>query len=463
MVILSEHVDEEPHGAIGHIECLRLPPEFARYDALEDKAATARLDEWKTDALAALKSLRGTLGIKHNNVLDSDIVYTCAGFQGDGKWTSEEMSVLSSEILGLWGKPSLHLLEEIFMNHIKPLFQANPHPMLNLETGRKLPRTAGGYAAAQDAYEDQIWKAHPGIGNVILWCVRRIDTDAYERLWYLVVPPMMTLLDDFEARYKLLGIQVVNAMIEHAPLSLLNRTGISELILASLNRALTFLHSPFTSAVLRAAVPAAANLIDRTTAYGSEQRFSQLSALLGDGVIGSVWMYSSEDANTVEASVDVLPIVVRGLGVGSTRYLKALIPQLMHPLHPVPYQKSQHITLQLSSLRALGTVMQECAPRIHFWKGTIVEGVAKCWVALWDTMKADEESEQLRGALRDICAGLYKVAPSVRDEYDRLLRLDTSMFEELVGDLRSLKDARVSSEVNTSEKSASQDTDIGSV
>jgi hypothetical protein len=47
--------------------------------------------------------------------------------------------------------------------------------MLNLETGRKLPRAAGGYAAAQDAYEGQIWKAHPGIGNVILWCVRRID------------------------------------------------------------------------------------------------------------------------------------------------------------------------------------------------------------------------------------------------------------------------------------------------
>lgn len=74
--------------------------------------------------------------------------------------------------------------------------------------------------------------------------------------------------------------------------------------------------------MLRAAVPAAANLIERTTAYGSEQRFSQLSSLLGDGLIGSVWMYGSEDADTVEASVDVLPNVVRALGVGSTRYLK---------------------------------------------------------------------------------------------------------------------------------------------
>lgn len=43
---------------------------------------------------------------------------------------------------------------------------------------------------------------------------------------------MMTLLDDFEAGYKLLGIQIVNAMLEYAPFPLLIRTGISELILA---------------------------------------------------------------------------------------------------------------------------------------------------------------------------------------------------------------------------------------
>lgn len=175
MAILSEHVDEEPQGAIGHIESLCIPAEFARYDTLEDMVATARLDEWKANALAALKDLRSMLGIKDDDVLDSDVVYTCAGFQGDGEWTSEEMAALSSEILGQWGEPSLHLLEEVFTKRIKPVFKANPHPMLNLETGRKLPRTAGGYAAAQDAYDGQIWKAHPGIGNVILWCVRRID------------------------------------------------------------------------------------------------------------------------------------------------------------------------------------------------------------------------------------------------------------------------------------------------
>ena len=89
-----------------------------------------------------------------------------------------------------------------------------------------------------------------------------------------------------------------------------------------MNRALTFLHSSHTPAILRTAIPTATDLIERTTQPGSEERFAQLCALLGDGVIGSVWMYSSEDAEAVEASVDVLPIIVRALGIGTTRFLK---------------------------------------------------------------------------------------------------------------------------------------------
>ena len=97
----------------------------------------------------------------------------------------------------------------------------------------------------------------------------------------------------------------------------------------SLHRALTFLHSPHTPAILRAAIPAAASLIERTTQPGSEQRFSQLCALLGDGIIGSVWMYGLEDVDAIEASVDVLPVVVHALGMGTTRYLKvhSIVPR----------------------------------------------------------------------------------------------------------------------------------------
>ena len=96
MAILSEHIDDEPQGAIEHLERLRIPPEFAQYNTLEDKLITDKLDEWKTEALTALTYLHGVFGTKHNGVLDLDSVYTFAGFQGDGEWTSVEMSALSS-------------------------------------------------------------------------------------------------------------------------------------------------------------------------------------------------------------------------------------------------------------------------------------------------------------------------------------------------------------------------------
>lgn len=57
-----------------------------------------------------------------------------------------------------------------------------------------------------------------------------VQATAYERLWHLVVPPVMTLLDDYEVRYKLRGVQLVVEMLESVPLDLLRRTGVSGLL-----------------------------------------------------------------------------------------------------------------------------------------------------------------------------------------------------------------------------------------
>lgn len=41
----------------------------------------------------------------------------------------------------------------------------------------------------------------------------------------------MTLLDDYEARYKLKGVQIVSRLLEVSPSDLLRRTGIDSLLL----------------------------------------------------------------------------------------------------------------------------------------------------------------------------------------------------------------------------------------
>jgi hypothetical protein len=102
MAILSEFVDEEPQDVGTLLNSLCIPSDFARYEILEDKDTIARLGEWKANAFNALKDLRGQLENKRHDIPTSDLIYSCAAFQGDGDWISEDMRALS------YGKPMVY-------------------------------------------------------------------------------------------------------------------------------------------------------------------------------------------------------------------------------------------------------------------------------------------------------------------------------------------------------------------
>ncbi|KAJ7783401.1 hypothetical protein B0H14DRAFT_2400764 [Mycena olivaceomarginata] len=417
---------------------LRVPAEFNRYREIAEPDIIARLDHWKEDALRTLRELqtrvqqeRAALTLKHQ----ADIVAATAVFEGDDAWVLPDSRGLAQEILYEYSEPPLPLVVQVLQNNVKPIFRSNPHPSINLATGRKLARPAGGPAASQDFYDTQTWKDHPGAANIVLWCVRNIQSEAYEELWHLVVPPLMALLDDYEARYKLMGVTITSTMLERVPPSVLKRTGLDSLLMASLNRSLTQLQSPETPRLLPLAVSTSLTLIRLTTPAGSAARFDQLCALLGDGIVGSVWPYASGDRlPALVASIDALPPVLEMLGVGCARYMKVLVAQLVHPLAP-PNPTSA--PLQLSSLRALGALVAACPERIPAWKGTILNALARCWVGAVespdpDDADADASTWELKAALKTVSRALARACPSVlQDEYPRFVAADAEIFGDL--------------------------------
>ena len=40
------------------------------------------------------------------------------------------------------------------------------------------------------------------------------------------------------------------------------------------------------------------------------------------------------------------------------------------------------IQLQIGSAEALVCVVEACGPRMRMWKGTIVDGIGRCWVGV---------------------------------------------------------------------------------
>ncbi|KAL1701083.1 hypothetical protein EV121DRAFT_282920 [Schizophyllum commune] len=310
----------------------------------------------------------------------TEIIAALAPFEDDERWSSRGLKEEAHNILdSTFAQPSRDIVTRLLTTEIKPAFQGSPHPQLNTSTGRKLPRQAGGAMAGQDFYEEQAWKADASAVALVGWCARHMDKDAYEDLWHLIIPPVMTLLDDYQSAYKLRGIVVVRDMLARVPAGLLKRTGVAALLQTSLNKSLGVTEGPHAPAILREASAAILSLVALTTVEGSRERFDQLCALLGDGIIGTTWTYASREKDVMLASLQALPAVVDALGVGAARYLRVLLSQLSHVL-----EEDMPVKHQLASLEALDSVLKQCGPCIHRWRGTLLDGIARAWVRLME-------------------------------------------------------------------------------
>jgi hypothetical protein len=133
--------------------------------------------------------------------------------------------------------------------------------------------------------------------------------------------------------------------------------------------------------IFKQSAMASMELVMRLTEDDSMERYQGLFALLGDGIISGAWMFGYRDSLLIQASYDVLVSLLEQLGVACVRYLKAMVPQLLHTLNAATELKND-ISMQESSLRALKAVIRHGAPRIAFWTGEIVGGVAKAWTIL---------------------------------------------------------------------------------
>ncbi|KAG1861688.1 hypothetical protein F4604DRAFT_2033222 [Suillus subluteus] len=457
------------------LTALAIPQEFSRFDKLTDEQILAQLIRWKNGVSTSLTSLRNLLATRHGIQSlpvdeQADIAASVAVFDGPDEWIADDASSLALSILGPLTEPDIPplVLTRILTHHIKPAFAANPHPRLNLQTGRKLPRPAD----TQDAYEGQVWKTRIGTGNVLGWCLRNIEASTYESVWHLILPPVMTYLDDFEATLQTAG-SAARIRLAFSRSSRASQAMRSIILFLAVAGTFNHLRDPFTPDLIRAAVPTTLHLIDLTSppslaplpptsGFPSKSRtivksgtspanpatrYEHLSTLLGSCLIGTVFLYAYADPEAILAATDMLPLVLTHIGIGAARWLKALIPQLTHALLPPAVPSLTRpldvdLKLKVSSLRALCTCIETCAPRMYLWKCNIIDATGRAWASAMDienTQLADETGAsslelEYKALLQMTCIKLAQACPSIiQEEYQQLITFDSALFDGLVG------------------------------
>lgn len=301
------------------LDALVVPPAFSRYDRITDTTTLSDTQAWKSRVLPTLSQL-DVSSSSLSTAEQAKLVRVLAPLTASAPWTSLRSRTLAATLLATIS-PTPALVTYTLSNVVKPLFAATPHPRLHLTTARALSRPAD----AQDTYHHQPWKDHPGLEEILRWCILNTQSPTYEQIWPLILPPTMTFLDDYEVPYKVLGVHLVSDMLTRVPPELLLRTGVDALLFTSLTNALNHLRDPSTPELIYAAVPTTLQLIDITTPSlfpnasafplstddtgGASSkdlslalspslhrslatRFNRLSTLLSSSILGTVVLYT---------------------------------------------------------------------------------------------------------------------------------------------------------------------------
>ncbi|GMK59893.1 hypothetical protein CspeluHIS016_0901100 [Cutaneotrichosporon spelunceum] len=307
-----------------------------------------------------------------------------------------------------------------------PLRTTFSHPSLSAGT-RARSRPHGGANAMDDLHDDSAWKT-PGIDNALAWCASQFSASEVERHLSLLLPPTLTMMDDWQPVWRDRGARVLASWVEKVDPGELRRRGLDTLLLKSLTHSLSLHHDPPLTHVFPVTLTIAEHL-------DGEHKAQAYAEIVDRGLVAG-WTYASSSAIAVLADIARnAEALISVLGVGFARWLKSTIPSLLAPLQHEPTPNRLELyAANLSTLLALLKTLRGTG-RVDRWRGQILDVVARVWVQVNDYGYLDKEkatADTVLNLTRDVYAEVAAQCPSVQEREFAQLRALGPRFETLI-------------------------------
>jgi hypothetical protein len=191
-----------------------------------------------------------------------NVIIVCAAYLNERPWTSPTLRVLAARALHLLrhvnGSASVVLTEQdLVARYIRDILQKlKPYfsePTKSSVTLKNTPygslRPSKNSECSDSSYETlPLWKQFPDLPYVLVWCVTQIQrpyltsrwapqtdsavvttSDPQPDLLYLIIPPVLRLLDDYDTRVsKRVALEILVHLIAHVPVSIMRQFGLAE-------------------------------------------------------------------------------------------------------------------------------------------------------------------------------------------------------------------------------------------
>ncbi|KAL9637364.1 MAG: hypothetical protein Q9164_002229 [Protoblastenia rupestris] len=394
---------------------------------------------------------RGVLCLSHLQTLiplskDEDLVaiYTCltAFSNPTDQWTCRKVFEETSRLLErlvplLKGTELTDLLGQLLRERIKPAFAKSKNPKLTPQGRKAIDPFPSSVATIDDDAESKPWKyRNIHIPTVFRWILGRlefVEPAFLETHWPLLIPPLLTLIDDSSIQYKAAGCSNLFIFLQSCPSTILERTGLGEIFENALMPCLLSLPTLTDEAdsilLLKQAYP---TLVRLTCVRFSEdrqrmQKVKALDRIVRYGVLRG-YAHAGEHVKIAEVLVEQISELTEALGVDIVKHMKHILTILSAVLAN-PFGTA-YPPLLGASVRSLQKLITTAWPRIGYHRGEILKALTTCWlkteVEEHDTTELREIRCEIERTIQILTASLGDVTDVV-EEYLSLVEGDVRL------------------------------------
>lgn len=248
----------------------------------------------------------------------------------------------------------LLIVGAILKDSVRPLFARSKNPAITSQGRKNIRVIHARYDSTVVDPESKPWRyQRPYIVSVFRWILQNLNvrfsqgesrpwTDVkqaalVEDNWPLIIPPLLTIIDDDSTKYKAKGCELMMILLQVTKSSTLSRTGLGEVfenaVLPYLAHLPTLTPEKESLQLLRAAYPALTSLA-RTRFpghQGIDARRKHLDKIVRQGILQGYY-HANEHVKITDLLVGQISVLVEEMGIWTVKHLKVCITDICtHP------------------------------------------------------------------------------------------------------------------------------------
>ncbi|PWA03824.1 hypothetical protein BB558_000005 [Smittium angustum] len=305
-------------------------------------------------------------------------------------WTNKDISVAAQACLFYLSVSTGHTkhsdynflasrLPPIVEKFIKPAFKLS---LSQNNNQRNILKEMEKLKISEEYSDTQLWKSqNKQCVPTFSWIIKNINSLDLDQQLFIILPAITNMVDDYDIMYKLVGIELVNIIIQKVPTSKLEKTGIIQLFSQSIENLLVLRKEKAGEKLLVAGMKTFAEIVKKRYKTNSPQYLENLWKLVSIGIVKN-FVYCGGNFIIQKEIFDQVIWISELLGVCMVRYMTPVLKEILDVCELeclVGVYSKSIIDLQISAVQALLHLTKVCKQRIYIHLEDVLAALIFCW------------------------------------------------------------------------------------